>query len=345
MEHLNPIRNVIIENAEPIKVEIPAGAAIPVEVENNVGVLVQEPIQVADVLNEVDVNIVNIEPIDVNVSGQLVNSNVINEPSVLVTNPVESILVEDETGFIEFMKNEIEGKSPYQLYCRRNNTSNLLSTILPDGENQEIMLVQDLNGVPCSISCDNPLDVGTWIEIKYYPNATATDFVSDILVTNGQIAVPLSQNFYRMYSMQVMVNSPSQYDSQLFLFDSSIPNPGGVPAFYFDFMLTSYESNGGFRQTGIYYSPPGKQTFVNSYHISSDQNTANDVFELVLRTSINGSIIKFGRSLYIPQGVYQIEKPQIIIQPGSTIELLSRRVSGNGTNNITFIGEFVRVDV
>ena len=285
---------------------------------------------IVDVTNVQEVN--NVSSVDAVDNVTNVNSIQLLDTVIELQNVIQvEKVVHSADPQLNLLIGQYIGLTEINLYARMVTSAGDWSTFVYDGEGIIMPLIPS-PGASLAISCDNILDTTTVLRIYYYPTNAAFIVQSQTVTLNGHTKVFLTGTIYRIVGIELDSTSPApNAQAQVYIYDSTLIPVLGIPASYYDYFqiapgtIADDTNFANQRETGIYYTPPGFDSYINSCLITAtnQSNEGQIAFRIISST---GQISQ--RIFYIGPGFNQLKATKIKIPEESTLMILGRRLNG-----------------
>jgi len=220
---------------------------------------------------------------------------------------------------------------PISIYAR-GSLSQDWATVEPSDSGELLQQIPE-SGTTLAFSIDN--DSGTpnttcKFIIEGYATSTSIQKKFEIVTCNSSNKVLIPGSWYRITDFLVDPLTPSLANGEVYIYDQSVTpdSNGSVDDYYWYIKCGSSPQLANKSEIGMLYSPPNKITIINSIWITvekDDEKNDNAQAELVLRLRYSPNVI-FTYDTFINIGIttWQINKPQLIIPKGGTLELIAK---------------------
>lgn len=253
--------------------------------------------------------------------------------------------------YYQLMNNEYPNAVSHLTYSRVI-TSNDWQTIIPDEQNVVKQLIPAPN-LQLAFSANfgvNPVDTTAMINVTAYENPNSTQVSTFLIVLNGTNKVLFQQPMYRIVNITLAPSSPTLPNCDFYIYDAALnPDVFGTPASWFDYArFGNTQEDSNWRETGIYYNPPGRISVVNSFWFSSDlnDNGSDDIGEICLElSSPSSNFVLFRRRLFFNRFSFQNNRPQLIVPPQWTVHMQCRQTNGGANRNVNFNINWVQLNL
>lgn len=250
-----------------------------------------------------------------------------------VTNVIKvEELVKAPNEHISLMEPDVRGTpDPITVYAR-GSLSQDWATIEPSGSDE---LIQQISQAGTTLAFSIDSDSGTAnttckFIIEGYESYTSVTKKFEIVTCDGANKVLIPGSWYRITDFLVDPLTPSLANGEVYIYDQSITpdSDGSVNDYYWYIKCGESPGLANKSEVGMLYSPPNKQTIINSIWITvekDDDSKTNSQAELVLRVRQSPNAI-FTYDTFINVGIttWQIYKPQLVIPKGGTLELVAK---------------------
>ena len=190
--------------------------------------------------------------------------------------------------------------------------------------NYDIDLIGNTSGLACSLVTTNNSLTNFDIRIEYYQTQGATTTTVETITLNGNTAVPLSNNVYRVLSMRRSDTSQSG-SGTTYLFETSAGSTGGAPD---DESYWHMDNGSQVDSVAVIYAPTGKRIYIDRLTISSSANGANNTHEIQLtKYPINDTQQQQIDRLF-SNGNLQMTNMHYRLEQNETLSIRARRVDG-----------------
>lgn len=278
-------------------------------------------------------------PLQVNSSGNLqVRSNDLDLASQITTNKIN--LNTQDNAFIQLMLGNNAGVGKQKI-AYHDDVTNILHTIANDPVNDiPVTITTVIAGLAMSIVCTNNSLTNYDVTISYYITSSAFAVTTETLTLNGNTAVPLSNNCFRILEMK-RSDTGQTGNGVVYLFETSQGSTSGVPD---DAVYWNMDCEVQIDEVGIIYAPFDRNVFINNLYMSV--GNISDTYEIRLAKHIlpnqgDASL----RNKYLLSGSSELRNLHYQLLANQTLIFQAKRIDGLVDTAVSIIIDYTIVEV
>lgn len=174
---------------------------------------------------------------------------------------------------------------------------------------------------------------GAFVEpiiVKYYTDVTDEDYVTEVVMLNGNTPVALAQPFYRLYSLTSAPTNSTVSSDHIYVGPTAAVWVLGLPSIVYGILPKDLTQS----YSPVIWVPANKQRVISDLRMGTDSNDTGNVFQITLKEFPNGATLSYNRAYFINQHTLEFSRIFGVTPPQTTVVITVQRVSGSGTHRL-----------